>query len=179
MTYIGLLRGVNLGPTRKLLMADLRAMLVDMGLGDPRTLLQSGNVVFTSDSRSPASLERRLDLETAARFKLQTIYYLRTPAEWAAMVRANPFKVEAERDPARLHLACFREPVTAAKVNALQAVIPGREVVHGSGRALYFFYPDGMGQSKLTPTLIDRVFGQKGTMRNWNTVRKLHDLAGA
>ena len=119
MTYIGLLRGVNLGPTRRLLMADLRAMLVDMGLGDPQTLLQSGNVVFTSGSRSPASLERRLDLETAARFKLQTTYYLRTPAEWAAMVRANPFTAEAERDPARLHVACFREPVTAAKVKAL------------------------------------------------------------
>jgi uncharacterized protein (DUF1697 family) len=179
MTYIGLLRGVNLGPTRRLLMSDLRVLLAEMGLGDPRTLLQSGNIVFTTNSRSATALERRLDAETAKRFKLETIYYLRTPEEWSAMVRGNPFKAEAESDPGRLHVACFREPVTAAKVKALAAVIPGRESVKGSGRDLYFFYPDGMGQSKLTPTLIDRTLGQKGTMRNWNTVRKLHVLAGA
>ena len=178
MTYIGLLRGVNLGPTRRLLMADLRVMLADMGFADPRTLLQSGNIVFNCNSRSAAALERRLDAETATRFNLETIYYLRSPAEWATLVRANPFTSEAERDPARLHVACFREPVTAAKVKALETVIPGREVVHGSGRELYFYYPDGMGQSKLTPTLIDRMLGQKGTMRNWNTVRKLQNLAG-
>ena len=179
MTYIGLLRGVNLGPTRKLLMADLRGLLTDMGFADARTLLQSGNIVFNCSSRSAASLEQRLDAETAKRFKLETIYYLRTPDEWSAIVRGNPFKAEAESDPSRLHVACFRDPVTAAKVKALAAVIPGRESVKGSGRDLYFFYPDGMGQSKLTPSLIDRTLGQRGTMRNWNTVRKLHALAGA
>ena len=45
------------------------------------------------------------------------------------------------------------------------------------GREAYIVYPDGMGRSRLTATVIDRALKTSGTARNWNTVRKLAALA--
>jgi len=63
----------------------------------------------------------------------------------------------------------------ARNVAALRAAITGREVVRAAGRHLYIVYPDGMGRSRLTHALIEKLLGTRATGRNWNTVRKLAD----
>lgn len=45
--YVALLRGINVGRVKRLAMADLRALIEGLGYGDVRTLLNSGNVVFS------------------------------------------------------------------------------------------------------------------------------------
>ncbi|PYJ75629.1 MAG: hypothetical protein DME69_14645 [Verrucomicrobia bacterium] len=62
-------------------------------------------------------------------------------------------------------------------VKALQAAITGREVVRAGGKHLYIVYPDGIGRSRLTNAVIDKLLGTRGTGRNWNTVLKLASLA--
>jgi uncharacterized protein (DUF1697 family) len=62
-------------------------------------------------------------------------------------------------------------------VDALQKAIKGREVVRAVGRAAYLVYPDGVGRSKLTATLVEKHLGCRGTARNWNTVLKLDAMA--
>jgi uncharacterized protein (DUF1697 family) len=64
-------------------------------------------------------------------------------------------------------------------VSALQGAIKGREQVRVKGRQAYITYPDGIGRSKLTMAVIEKALGTRGTGRNWNTVLKLGDLAGA
>ena len=59
MRVVGLLRGVNLGPSRKLKMADLRAAVESLGHTDVETYLQSGNVVFTPQGRATGPRRRR------------------------------------------------------------------------------------------------------------------------
>ena len=87
-TNIALLRGVNVGGNRKVAMSDLRAFLSRLGLGDPRSLLQSGNVVFRSDA-SPAKLEAMLEAEAGERLGLQTTFFVRTAEEWRSVVARN------------------------------------------------------------------------------------------
>src|SRR5215469_7125536 len=96
--HVALLRAVNVGG-RVLVMADLAAMLADIGLASARTLLQSGNVVFDSAGRSGAALETFLEKETAKRLKLETHFQVRTAAEWTSIIAANPFPREAQDDP--------------------------------------------------------------------------------
>jgi uncharacterized protein (DUF1697 family) len=64
-------------------------------------------------------------------------------------------------------------------VAALQAAVVGRETVRAAGRQAYIYYPDGIGDSKLTLNVIEKKLGSRGTGRNWNTVLKLGALAGA
>jgi len=175
---IALLRAVNVGGTGKLAMADLKAMLVKIGFADARTLLQSGNVVFTSD-RKPDALEKLLEAETAKRMKVATEYFVRTAKEWDGVVATNPFPREAKDDPGRLVVLVTKAAPTAAAVKALQAAIKGREVVKGGARHAYLYYPDGQGNSKLTPSMIERHLGTRGTARNWNTVMKLMGMVAA
>lgn len=172
---IGLLRAVNVGG-RKLAMADLRALIADLGFGAARTLLQSGNLVFDSGRRGGAELEAKLEAATQERFGLATDYLLRTADEWTAIVAANPFPDMARDDPAHLVVMPLKAAPAAHAVTALQAAIAGREQVRAIRRELYITYPDGIGTSKLTGAVIERRLAVRGTARNWNTALKLAQM---
>lgn len=174
--YVGLLRAINLGSHNKVSMADLRGLLSELGMENPRSLLQSGNLVFESTSRSTASLEKVLETAAARKLGLETDFFVRTGAEWQQAIADNPFPAEARLDPGHTVLMSLKDAPLPAAVKALQDAIKGREAVKAKGRHAYFVYPDGMGRSKLTMTLIERMLGTTGTARNWNTVLKLRAL---
>ena len=60
-TEIALLRGINVGKAKRVAMAELRALVEKLGYGDVRTLLNSGNVVFSTEP------EQSLDGSTRCR----------------------------------------------------------------------------------------------------------------
>lgn len=173
--HVALLRGINVGGN-KLAMADLRDLFQHLGFQDARTLLQTGNVVFHGDGRSAEELERLLETEAVKRLSLKTEFHVRTAREMQAAIAANPFPEEAERDPAHLVALFLKAAPAAGDVAALQDAITGPEVVRAVGRQAYIVYPDGIGRSRLSNSLIDRKLG-RGTARNWNTVLKLGALA--
>ena len=175
-TYIGLLRAINLGSHNKIAMSDLRALLERLGFVDPKTLILSGNVVFKSAEKSAAKIERTLEAATTKHLGVTTDYFIRSAAEWQAVIAANPFRAEAKSDPARLVAMCLRDAPSAQAVKALQASITGPEIVKAKGTVAYMFYPDGQGRSKLTIAKIEKGLGSRGTARNWNTVLKLGGL---
>lgn len=175
-THIALLRAVNVGGRGKVAMTDLRAMLEELGFEAPQSLLQSGNLVFASETTG-AALEAVLEQEAKARLGLATDFIVRTANEWRRIVAANPFAAMAKEDPSHLVVMPLKSPPDAAGLKGLRAWIPGREAIEASGRELYISYPDGIGTSKLTGAVIERRVGARGTARNWNTVTKLAALA--
>ena len=176
MQAVAFLRAVNVGGTGRLAMSDLRALAGDIGLEEPRTLLQSGNLVFGTGGKSPAALEKLLEREIAGRLAVQTDVMVRTAKDLKAVVERNPFPKEARSDPARLHVHFLKAPAGAAKVASLNAAIKGRETVKGTGSEVFIHFPDGAGASKLTGAVIERHLGARGTSRNWNTVTKLLEM---
>ena len=177
--HIALLRGVNVGGNKMVAMADLRRLLTDLGFADARSCLQSGNLVFNTGDRPDDELERVLEGAAAARLDCHTDFFVRTTKEWRAMVAANPFEREAERDPARLVVMVLKRAPAPEAVENLRAAISGPEIVHVAGREAYLAYPAGTGKSRLTNALIDRKLGVRGTGRNWNTVQKLAAMVAA
>jgi uncharacterized protein (DUF1697 family) len=177
--YIALLRGVNVGGRAKVAMADLRALLTELGFEDTCSVLNSGNLVFRGASRKPPELERALSSALQGRLGLISDVMIRTVPEWDGVVAGNLFPDEAQRDPGHLLVLFLNGAVSAAAVAALQGAIAGREIVRGSGRHIYAYYPDGVGRSKLTLPAIERALGTRATGRNWNTVLKIAALAGA
>ncbi|HEX4560281.1 MAG TPA: DUF1697 domain-containing protein [Gemmatimonadales bacterium] len=176
MIHIALIRGINLGGKTMLAMADLRATCEKLRFKNPRTLMQSGNLVVESPE-SPAEMEHRLEQGMKKHLGRELEFFVRSPKEWDAIIKANPFPREAKVDPGRLVLLCLKEKVTTAAVKDLQKKIPGRESVEAWGREAYAYYPDGQGESKFTSTLIDRTLATRCTARNWNTVLKLAAMA--
>ena len=176
-THIALLRGINVAGHKMVAMSDLRALVATLGFANVRSLLQSGNLVFRSEgrtaARTSAEIEQLLEAELKKRLKLETDFFVRSAAEWKAVIAKNPFRKEAERDPAHLVAMFLKDSPAAKQVAALEQAIVGREKFRVEGRLAYIVYPDGIGDSKLTNALIDRKLETRGTGRNWNTVLKL------
>jgi uncharacterized protein (DUF1697 family) len=176
-THFALVRGINVGGHKQVAMADLRDLLTRLGFADPRSLLQSGNLVFRSNRRTSAQLERLLEGEAEKRLGLKADFFVRTADEWKQVVARNPFAAEAKRDPGHLVVVFLKEAPEVKNVEALQAAIAGPEIVRADGAHAYIVYPDGIGRSRLTHSLIEKKLGTRGTGRNWNTVMKLRALA--
>jgi uncharacterized protein (DUF1697 family) len=172
-THVALLRGINVGGRKMVAMDYLRALLEDLKFAEVRTLLQSGNVVFQSDTVRGAALERLLEDQIEKRFEQPVTCLVRTAAEWKAIVASNPFLKEAQTDPGRLVVMCLKKATTEEDVESLRKAIRGPETVRAKEKQLYIIYPAGQGTSKLTNALIEQKLGIRGTARNWNTVLKL------
>ncbi|HUQ40096.1 MAG TPA: DUF1697 domain-containing protein [Acidimicrobiales bacterium] len=172
-TYVALLRGINVGGKNKVPMAELRAVFEALGHSDVRTYIQSGNVVFSGPKApTPATLEKAIGAE----FGIDLTVVVRTPAQLSAAVgKKNPFPTA---NTSALHIGFMAEAPAAAAVKALdrERFLPEEFAVVGSD--LYLHLPDGMGRTKLPPYL-DRQLKVPTTVRNWNTVTKLVELAAS
>jgi uncharacterized protein (DUF1697 family) len=174
--HIALLRAVNVGGKNLVPMAALKAMMEELGFPGTRSLLHSGNLIFDAGRRKPDALEAFLEQETETRFGVRPDYFVRSAAEWSEIIAHNPFPREAKDDPGRLHVLALKAAPSAAQVNALRAAIKGPETVRTWTRHAYIYYPDGAGNSKLTPRLIETKLETRATARNWNTMLKLRAL---
>jgi uncharacterized protein (DUF1697 family) len=176
--YIALLRGVNLGGNKMVAMADLRGLCGKLGLSGAQTVVQSGNLVFECSGQRAAALEQTLEREIEKRLGVETTVFVRSAKEWRALIGKNPLRREAASAPGLTFVLCLKSRPAPDAEKALRAAIAGPEIVHVDGRQAYMYYPDGMGQSKVRNTLIEKKFGTLTTARNWNTVMKLAALVG-
>ncbi len=174
--WLALFRAVNLPGHNKVPMAALRELAVGLGLEEPRTLLQTGNLVFRSPPRPAPELEALLEEGARDELGLDTDIFVRSASGWNALLAANPFPEAAAADPAHLVVLALKDEVAQERVDALREAIRGREVVQAVGRHAWAVYPDGIGRSRLTTALIERKLGTAVTGRNWNTALKLAAL---
>lgn len=177
MTHrIILFRGMNTGGVRAPV-SELRAMAADMGLKAPRTLLASGNLVVESD-RAADALEAEVEAAMDDRFGLKVAAMVRTPEQWARLIAANPFPDQAAAHPAKVVAMVMKTGIKDGALEACRALAEGGEAVEAAGGVLYFWFPNGQGQSAIFKKATPRMLGM-GTGRNWNTVLKLGEMAGA
>lgn len=177
MRYVALLRAVNVSGA-KLPMAELREVCGALGWENVTTYIQSGNVIFDSPSK-PAALEAALEVAVKTRFGFERPVIVRSAKQWAAYAAGSPFPEEEAERPNYLFLGLAKSPVAAGAAEALQARGAAGEQVRQANEALWFFFPDGSGISKLTPKAIDKAAGSPVTTRNWRTVVKIQELLGA
>jgi uncharacterized protein (DUF1697 family) len=175
MLAVAFLRAVNVGGTAMIAMAELKALAEDIGLAEPKTLLQSGNLVFEAGGKTAAAIEKLLEREIAERLGVEPDVMVRTARQIKAAIARNPFPKEAKNDPSLLHVRFLKTQASAAAVASLSRAIKGREVVKGGGGEVFIYFPDGAGNSKLTNAVIERHLA-RGTSRNWNTVTKLAEM---
>lgn len=166
--YVALLRAVNVGGTGKLPMTELKALCETAGFKAVRTYIASGNVVFQS-AKSEAQVKKLLETALAAYAGKPVGVMVRTAAEMAAVVAANPFK----QMPGNCTVAIFLDAAPAR--DALTTVTHRvREELRLGTREIYVYYPDNMGEAKIRIPA-----GKSGTARNMNTVAKLAEMAAA
>jgi uncharacterized protein (DUF1697 family) len=166
-----LLRGINLGPTRRVPMAELRALLGEAGYENVATYVQSGNVVLDSEARA-AELEATTAKLISDRFGFDVPVVSRTAQELAAIVKLDPL-ADLVTEPKRYQVSFLDKALAPAAVQAVQALAIEAEAVAVAGREIYAWHPEGVARSKLWNKLASGSLGAKATARNWTTVRTL------
>ena len=138
---------------------DERSSAISSPLWGCRTHNRSCRVaisVFRSAAQPPARLEAWWKRLRPKHLDLQTDFFVRTNKDGRPSVAGNPFPDEARRNRWCSLVVCLKRPPTREAMAALQQAIVGREVVRAKGREAYIIYPDGVGQSRLTTTLMEK-----------------------
>ena len=172
--HIALLRAVNLGPRNRVKMGELRAVLEGAGYEDVRTLLQSGNVVLSS-GKEPDAVAREMEQLIESELGVKTDVIVRSRDELASAIARNLI-AEADEQPKRLQVSFLAGEPPAAAVERIAAMDVAPERFELRGREAYAWHPDGIQRSKLARAVGDGL-GVSATARNWNTVKKLLELA--
>lgn len=178
MTFLALMRGINVGGRRRLTSDALVAAFEAEGASHVRTFQQSGNVLFTAPARGAPALTRRVSERLGDEHGLASPIVLRSASELAAVAASHPLDADG-RDPRLLHVAFLAgrpAPGAAARLDPLRS--PPDELLV-QGREVYLHCPNGMARTRLTNDYLDRTLGTVSTVRTWRTVRKLDTLARA
>jgi uncharacterized protein (DUF1697 family) len=176
--YISMLRGINILGRKRVEMTRLREMLEGMGFEQVRTYINSGNVVFKTGKSAPSELSRRIEERMVAEFGFSALVITRTANELGRAIEGNPFVKESRSDPSRVFIGFLTQAAKADAVSKLQARATKAEQAHCCGKEIYVYYVDGMGRARLlTHGVLERVLAVSVTMRNWNTVSKLYEMA--
>ena len=174
---VALLRGVNVGGHHLIKMDALRAIFESLGVRNPQTYVQSGNVVFQAPERNLAGLPERVEKAIERGFGFRPSVIVRTASELNEVIARNPFAVRRGIEPNKLAVLFLTGNPGAAARGKLRALETSPEELHIHDRELYIYFPNGMGRPKLSVPLIEKTLETAVTGRNWNTVTKLAEMA--
>ncbi len=171
-TYAAFLRGINVGGHNKLPMAELREALSADGFVEPKTLLQSGNVIFEHQATRVADVETALHDVIAERFGYDLPVVVRKAADIAPTLAASPY-LDADVAPNQKFVAYLSKAPTKPTLTKVDFEVFAPDVFTVDGNHAYLLLPQGAAKSKLTTNHLEKVLGVTATLRNHNTVSKV------
>jgi uncharacterized protein (DUF1697 family) len=176
ITYIAMLRGINVSGQKIIKMERLRAMFEDMGFGSVKTYVQSGNVVFETNEAAaglPAKIQKRILKD----FGFDVPVLTKSAKEMADIVKRNPFVKDKAIDQTKLHVTFLSDDPPKNALELIQPLAAGEEQIRIAGRAVYLYCPHSYGNTKLNNNAIEKKLSRGATTRNWNTTKTLLEMA--
>jgi len=174
--YVALLRGINVGGHHKLPMAQLREEMGKLGFTGIKTLLNSGNVVFTASGGHEAALEDSIEkhLEQAFGFPVPTL--VRKASDIVALVQRNPFEKITPADNIRFYVTFLKEPSTVTGGLPRTSEENGFRILSTGDKSVCSVLDITLTQSTKGMDTLGKMFGKNITTRNWNTLVKVSAL---
>lgn len=176
-TYVALLFSIGISDGRRLIMADWRSMMEELGLENPRTLIATGNAIFTCQRLAARELEARLEDAFERRFGRRVDTIVRAATPFRRLIDENPFPGESAKDGSRVVVRVMREPLARSFAASLKPYLSRGERVKVVNGDLWVHFPGEPVRSRLMPLLGSKRLGI-GTVRNWSTVRRLNEMLG-
>jgi uncharacterized protein (DUF1697 family) len=174
---IALLRGINVGRAKRIAMAQLRGLFVDLGHEDVRTLLNSGNVLFRCTRPNTGKLALTIQNAIADTCGFSAPVTVITAKDLAAIVRDNPL-LRIAVDPAKHLVAFVAHPRSLGPLRSLMEESWAPDALAIGSQAAYLWCAAGVLDSKLSQMFARRA-GETVTTRNWATVLKLQAALNA
>jgi uncharacterized protein (DUF1697 family) len=173
--YISILRGINVGGTKKIQMAELKVLYEELDFKDVITYIQSGNVIF--ESGDAINLSTRIEEKILAKYNFTVPVIIRSVVEMRAIVNTNPFLGEDGIHRDKLHLTFLKELPGSEVSEKIRAGNNRSDRFVINSKEIYLYCPGGYGTTKLNNNFFEQSLKTVATTRNWKTVIKLLELA--
>jgi len=171
--YVAMLRGVNVSGSNIVRMAELAAMCESLRLVNPRTYIQSGNIVFES-SLGGSILEKKLESAIVNDFGISTPVIVRTQREFKKLWEQNPFLKMKGLEIDKLYLTFLKKkPARSAAITTKET----KDIYHIIGREIFLYCISGYGKTVLSNSFFEKALGIPATTRNWKTIGKLLEMS--
>ena len=174
--YISILRGINVGGRRKILMADLKLLYKGLGFSNVTTYIQSGNVAFDfPKTESQAKLSGKIKEAIDKVYGFDVPVIIRTAAEIAQAIAINPFLKETD-DIEGLFLAFLAEEPSKENLEKAKSIEFLNDAFEVIGKNVFISCSGRFSDSKITNNFFENKLKVAATTRNWKTVKKLHEI---
>jgi len=176
-TYICLLRGINVSGQKKIRMADLKISLEKLHFKDVVTYIQSGNIVFKSDSNSIPDLENKIHDIILTDFGFDVPTLVITPQKVKEAYENNPFEKDATKDPKLFYVVFLKNAPQLENITHLKTYDYSPEAYFLNEKIIYFYAANGAGRAKMNNNFFENKLKVQATTRNWKTTYKLIELS--
>ena len=173
-TYVALLHSIVLGPGKRLVMADLKAVAAELGFGNGRTWAATGNLIFEAEDAALAAIEERLEAAFHARFGKHVDIILRKAQDWRRLAAQNPFP---DGNGAQIGIRVMRKPLGPDALSMLRGMAAPGIVLALADGDLWIDFGGKPEETRLLSHLTTKKLGV-GTLRNANTVKALAAMLG-
>ena len=177
ITYIALLRGINVSGHRMIKMEDLKNVLSELNFTNIRTYIQSGNIVFDSEKNDSTYLEKQIEEKILNHFGFQVPVVIRTKSELNKIHDNNPFLRKRSEPADKLHVTFFPEQPEKEYLKKIEGLLFLPDEFMSSGREVYLLCPNGYGRTKLTNQFFENKLKLTATTRNWKTIETLLQMS--
>ena len=173
-----MLRGINVGGKRKILMADLRTMFTNLGYFAVETYIQSGNVAFENKTELDiTAAEPQIEAAILKEFGHEVPVLIRSAGEMAASVAHNPFLSEKGIEMEQLHLTFLQKEPSAKVLQKLEGLDFGTDIFEIIGKDVFLCIKGSYHKTKLSNQFFEKQLGVRATTRNWKSVLKLLEMS--
>jgi uncharacterized protein (DUF1697 family) len=174
--YISMLRGINVGGHKRIKMDKLRSSFEVLGFEQVKTYIQSGNVVFKTKKTPTSVLSRKIEEKILSDFGFSVSVISRSSDEIAQTIECNPFLKQSGIDHEKLHVTFLSAVPAPAALKKLSDLTAAPDQCSSIDREIYFYLPNGVSQSVLMKSPVDRILAVVTTTRNWRTINSLHQM---
>lgn len=173
-TYICILRGINVSGNKIIKMDELKNLFQKLKFNEVQTYIQSGNVVFKTETEDTAKLEMRIHTKILEVFGFEVPVIVKSSEQWLKVFKQNPFLMKRNEDITKLHVTFLSKQPEAADIAQLSNFDFGSDEFQIIEEVVYLFCPaNGYGNTKLSNQFLETKLKCNATTRNWKTVTQL------
>ncbi|MEI6553967.1 MAG: DUF1697 domain-containing protein [Paludibacter sp.] len=176
-TWISILRGINVGGRNAVKMDALRNLYVDLGFSDVQSYIQSGNVIFKSDSIDSQLIKILISAEIKKSFGIEVYVSVIDMEKFRNILKNNPFRGDTTKDPAFLHITFLSEKPDKTLIDKISSRNYAHDEFYIGEKVIYLYCPSGYGNTKLNNTFFETKLKLTATTRNLKTSNELLAMA--
>jgi uncharacterized protein (DUF1697 family) len=176
--YVSFLRGVNVGG-KVLKMQEVVELCRSIGLEDPRSYIQSGNILFNTGEARREELETVLQQLVKDRLAFDLTVIIRSRQQLREIVEGSPFTARGGLGTKSLYVTLLERSVPDLAPGDFPRDDKTSDEFVPARTEVYLYCPGGYGKTVYSNLYFEKIFGVRATTRNWNTLTRLLEIAEA